>query len=138
MPPDSRGFFSAHGEAAIEIKGQCLIIKLVGAFNLEGVLLCTEKAELLIAEMREDSWFLVIDYSDFDLVTVDSLPILEDFYTSIVQRKVKGILRVGAKAFVRGLSDSMFQRLEINTNGRDFERMSDLAVWIDNDEFDLN
>ncbi|MCG7536057.1 hypothetical protein [Pseudoalteromonas sp. OOF1S-7] len=102
--------FAAHGKWQIDIVPPVIFVNLIGAFNREGVQAFEQQALSEIAPHPAGALQrVVINLTQCELVTADSLAALQAYFADVAQRGYQEIDFIGVNTLSRQLLTQLWQ-----------------------------
>ncbi|WP_105166607.1 hypothetical protein [Pseudoalteromonas sp. T1lg23B] len=102
--------FLAHGLWRVYMQPPYAYMSLKGAFNKEGVLAFQEDLRTYASKFPAESIaYAVVDMSEFEMSTADSMEDTRQYFSGVTQRGLKHVDYVGANVLARHVLTQLWQ-----------------------------
>ncbi|KZN44259.1 hypothetical protein N482_17150 [Pseudoalteromonas luteoviolacea NCIMB 1942] len=106
--------FMGHGQWQIDITPPNVFVNLVGAFNCEGMKALEREARRKWLDYeRGQIYCAVINLSEFEMTTMDSIDALKDYFSDMEQRGYRRIDYIGIDALSRKIISELWSESDI-------------------------
>ena len=127
--------FPPHGEYILDHSDKCIYLTLKGAFNKEGAAAAATAFNTLVLEQYHNchGWGVLVDLSDFELATADSLVVAKNAYHFALEHGQKyeaivGLENTVQKEQIRQFVQDVYQDIEFCA----FDNISSAKNWLKN------
>ncbi|MBQ4813900.1 hypothetical protein A7985_23035 [Pseudoalteromonas luteoviolacea] len=106
--------FTVHGQWQIDITPPNVFVNLVGAFNCEGMTALEQEARRMWRKYDPGQLYCaVINLSEFEMTTVDSIDALKDYFVDMERRGYRRIDYIGINALSRKIISELCSQSDI-------------------------
>ncbi|MCQ8879704.1 hypothetical protein NQT69_17020 [Pseudoalteromonas shioyasakiensis] len=107
--------FNAHGDWQYSIEPPIIFIKVIGSFNTEGVQAFTKAVFTDLAQLPANSIeYAVINLTEFELTTADSLAVTKEYFHGVKARGYKQVDYIQPTLIAKNMLESIWRGSDMN------------------------